>query len=173
MWHFNRANLNSIKEAVRNFDWTTELGRFEDTTCQVEFFNKTLLNIMSNFVPNEMKSFNSHKPPWFNGHIKNLLRKQNNLYRKYKNNGFNPNDKLVLDNHRSICSQAIIRAKDNYLRREGDKLSDNSTAQKTYWKILNTFLNKCKLPRIPPLFFRNHFVIDCKEKAKIFNEFFA
>ena len=59
------------------------------------------------------------------------------------------------------------------MKAQGDKLADPKTAQKTYWKILNTFLNKCKLPRIPPLFVNNNFITDCKDKAKAFNDYFA
>ena len=57
--------------------------------------------------------------------------------------------------------------------KEGEKLADPSTSQKTYCKILNSFLNKCKLPNIPPLIFNNKFVVKCKEKATIFNNVFA
>ena len=38
---------------------------------------------------------------------------------------------------------------------------------------MNKFLNKCKIPRIPPLFVDNKFITDCKEKAQIFNGYFA
>ena len=31
---------------------------------------------------------------------------------------------------------------------------------------------KCKVPRIPPLFVRNTFIIICKEKASVFNNFY-
>ena len=33
-------------------------------------------------------------------------------------------------------------------------------------------MNKCKLPRIPPLLVADKFIINCKEKANIFNEYF-
>ena len=55
----------------------------------------------------------------------------------------------------------------------GVKLADPSTGQRTYWRILNKLLNKCKIPRIPPLFVDNKFITDCKEKAAIFNTFFS
>ena len=34
-------------------------------------------------------------------------------------------------------------------------------------------MNKCRAPRIPPILFNNLFVLDCKEKAKLFNDFFS
>ena len=34
-------------------------------------------------------------------------------------------------------------------------------------------MNKCRSPKIPPLFVNNMFVLNCSEKAKIFNDFFC
>ena len=39
--------------------------------------------------------------------------------------------------------------------------------------MLNKFLNKCKIPRIPPLFVQNKFITDFKEKAELFNNYFT
>ena len=42
---------------------------------------------------------------------------------------------------------------------------------KTYWSLLNRFLNNKKIPQILPLFHENKFVTYFKEKAKLFNAF--
>ena len=55
----------------------------------------------------------------------------------------------------------------------GVKLADPNTGQKVYWKILNKFLNKCKVPRIPPLLVQDKFILDYKEQSSIFNIFFT
>ena len=144
-----------------------------DPNWQVKTFNDTLLNIISNFIPNEEKQFQPCNPPWFNDEIKKLTRKHNLLYKKYKKKGFKDNDKSVLDQHRVTLSEAILTAKENHLKSMGNKLANPNTAQKTYWKILNTFLNKCKLPRIPPLFIDGKYVTKCSEKATHFNNYFA
>ena len=35
-------------------------------------------------------------------------------------------------------------------------------------------MNKCRAPKIPPLFVNNNlFILNCREKAKYFNDFFA
>ena len=34
-------------------------------------------------------------------------------------------------------------------------------------------MNKCKAPRIPPLRINNTFILNCREKAKLFTEFFS
>ena len=53
------------------------------------------------------------------------------------------------------------------------KLSNKATSSKAYWSILKTFLNDKKIPCIPPVFRNNKFVIDFKEKAELFNIYFA
>ena len=42
-----------------------------------------------------------------------------------------------------------------------------------YWSLLKLFLNNKKIPIIPPLFHENKFITDFKEKAELFNAFFA
>ena len=128
---------------------------------------------MSNFVPNKTIRANPSKPEWVNGRIKSMLRKQNRIYRKYKNNGFREIDKEILDLSRKECAEAIEKSKHNYLLQLGEKLAETQTGQKTYWKIVNNLLNKCKIPRIPPLLVNNKFVICCKQKATLFNDFFV
>ena len=53
------------------------------------------------------------------------------------------------------------------------KLSNKATSSKAYWSILKTFLNDKKILCIPPVFRNNKFVIDFKEKAELFNIYFA
>ena len=50
---------------------------------------------------------------------------------------------------------------------------DPITSPKAYWSILKTILNNKKIPCIPPIYHRNNYITDFKEKAQIFNNFFA
>ena len=52
-------------------------------------------------------------------------------------------------------------------------MSNKATSSKAYWSILKTFLNDKKILCIPPVFRDNKFVIDFREKAELFNTFFA
>ena len=79
---------------------------------------------------------------------------------------------VIVDRMRNECHEVVNNAKEKYLRDLGAKLADPTTGQKSYWKILNKFLNKCKIPRIPPLLVHEKFITNCKEKAIIFNDFF-
>ena len=52
-------------------------------------------------------------------------------------------------------------------------MNDPNTSQKSYWKIINRVMNKCRAPKIPPLLVNNVFILNCCEKAKPFNDFFS
>ena len=117
---------------------------------------------------NALSKIKPSEPEWLNNKIKAMLKKQNRHYKKYKKYGFKEEDKLALESYRSECAQAIEKSKQNYLLNLGNKLANKSTGQKTYWKIVNNLLNKCKIPRIPPLLVTNKFVINCKKKSYSF-----
>ena len=71
------------------------------------------------------------------------------------------------------CQKAIESAKLSYLTNMGNKLNEPGTSPKSYWEIINRVMNICKAPKIPPLLLNNRFILDCKEKAKLFNDFFS
>ena len=72
-------------------------------------------------------------------------------------------------------SSLIEESKNQYYTRLSHKLLDPKTSQKSYWSTLKTFLNNKKIPciRFLALLHQNKFVTDFKEKANIFNNFFA
>ena len=50
---------------------------------------------------------------------------------------------------------------------------DPEISPKSYWSILKTLLNNNKIPCIPSLLHKDKFIIDFKDKAEMFNNFFA
>ena len=66
----------------------------------------------------------------------------------------------------------IEDAKRNYLFKAGKTFANPATSRKTYWSLINTVLNKAKIPIIPPLLENGSFITDFSEKAHIFNEYF-
>ena len=94
------------------------------------------------------------------------------FFKNYKRHGYKPEDKIRLDNFRKECQDAVEIAKLTYLTNMGNRLNNPNTSQKSYWKIINKVMNKCKAPRIPPLRI-NMFILNCREKAKLFTEFFS
>ena len=52
-------------------------------------------------------------------------------------------------------------------------MNDPSTSQKSYWKIINRVMNKCRASQISPLLVNNMFLLNCCEKTKLFNDIFS
>ena len=84
-----------------------------------------------------------------------------------------PEDKLEgILNMVAEGTKMIEDAKQNYLRKTGQTLANPGTSRKTYWTLINTVLNKAKIPIIPPLLENGLFITDFTEKAQLFNDYF-
>ena len=79
IWHYNQANIECIKRSMENFPWSEQFRLNTDPNWQVKIFHETLLNIMSNFIPNEVKKYIPRDPPGINKPLKTLLKKKNRL----------------------------------------------------------------------------------------------
>ena len=113
---------------------------------------------MSNFVPNEIKRFVPRNPPWITEQLKTMLNMKNRLLNKYKRHGYKEEDKVRLDAFRVECQQAVETAKLSYITDIGNKVNSPGTSQKSYWKIINRVMNKCRAPKIQLLLVNNLFI---------------
>ena len=50
-----------IKRAIKDFDWENKLSLI-DINDQVVLFNETIVNVVSNFIPNEAMTFDDSDP---------------------------------------------------------------------------------------------------------------
>ena len=80
-----------------------------------------------------------------------MLNKKNRLFKNYKKHGYKREEKDRLDTFRMECQQAVETAKLTYFKNLGNKVNGPSASQKSYWKIINRVMNKCRYPKIPPL----------------------
>ena len=154
------------------FKWHEHLDKIRCPNEQVKLLNEVLLNIYSNFIPNQTKTIRPHQLPWITQAVNKFLRKKNHAYKTFVKNG-RPDDKLEeMQNMVSEGAKMIEDAKQNYLRKTGQTLANQGTSNKTYWTLMNTVLNKAKIPIIPPLLENGLFITDFTEKAQLFNDYF-
>ena len=154
------------------FPWLQHLNIIQDPNWQVKTFTKMFLNIMANFIPNEIKRIIPRDPPWITKLLKTMLNRRNRFFKNYKGHGYKLKDKVRLDNFRKECQEAIENAKLTYLANMGKKLNNPNASQKSYWKIINKVMNKCKTPKIPTLLVNNTFVLNYRENAILLTDFF-
>ena len=97
VWKYDKANKELIDRAITEFPWASHLNKLPNPNSQVEFLNKTIMNIINNFVPSSSFTTKIDEPKWMTRDIKNLLRKQKKIYKRYRINGFNENGKIKMD----------------------------------------------------------------------------
>ena len=102
-----------------------------------------------------------------------MLNRKNRFFKHYKKLGYKEEDKVRLHVFRIECQKAVETAKLSYLTNMGNELCNPGTSQKSSWKIICRVMNKCRAPKIPPLLINNQLILDCREKAKHFNELFS
>ena len=81
-WHYEKANVDHIRRSVDEFLWER---CFANTSInnKVHIFNKTIKNIMCNYIPHETIICDDRDPPWINKDIEQLISDKNHAYKSY------------------------------------------------------------------------------------------
>ena len=170
IWHYKHANTDMISKAIQGFDWDkTFLDK--STEEKPSILTKAVVNIMINFIPNEIVTIDDRDPPWINNKIKSLIKNKN----EYLKNCVKPNNSESIrhfEQMQDTLRTSIEIFKQKYYSKFSRKLAVNKINPKCYRSILKSFLSNKKIPCIPPLI-HDQFVVDFKEKSKLFNSFFA
>ena len=72
VWHYQRANVNQIRQAISEFPWDNRFANIS-VNEQVQLFTQTLQNIISNYIPHETITCDDRNPPWIDEKIKKLV----------------------------------------------------------------------------------------------------
>ena len=65
-------NTGHIKRAINGFPSERFFVKL-DINDKVYLFDKTIKNILSNFIPHETITFDDRDPPWMNSQVKHLI----------------------------------------------------------------------------------------------------
>ena len=172
VWHYQDSNVDLIRRSINKFDWDRGFVN-KHVDEKVLIFNKTVLNVLSNFIPHEVIVCDDKDPPWFNGKIKLLINEKLRTYNAYRKNIGNSQLHKNLSSLQQRLRDPMDDSKQKYFLRLIQNLNTIQKSTKAYWALLKIFLNNRKIPVIPPLFHNNKFVTDFKKKAELFNSFFA
>ena len=172
VWDYKNADSQSINKAIEMFNWE-KLFQNKNIHDQLKLFNETIVNIVSNYIPNKFIISNDKDPPWLNDHIKRLINLKNEIFKKYLKDG-RPDS--VYENLQTITwdlTEAVSGSRNVYYERLANKLNDPNTSVKAYWSIIKTLFNGKKVPVISPILVNNKLVTNFKDKANVFNDFFS
>ena len=91
-------------------NWESSLNRL-DFNEQVSVFNETIMNIMSNIVPNKLITCGDRDPPWMNRYIKKVIVAINYFHKKFVLPSSNTGNLLMFKNLQNQLIQSIHTAK--------------------------------------------------------------
>jgi len=172
VWDFNLAHSQAIKFQLANIPWEYLFSN-KSLDDMVNVFSQTFLNIINSNIPSKIITCNDKDAPWVNSSVKNLMRKNRKLYSEWNSNGRQPARRNRVKQHQLKTEKAIFEAKNRYLENLSNKICDPTTGQKTFWSAYKRLSNKKKITNIPPLFENNIYIANFKDKASIFNQYFA
>ena len=82
IWHYEHANTDLISKAMEGFDWNNSFSN-KDVNEKASILTKTVLNIMSNYIPNEIITIDDKDSPWINNKIKSLIKHKTEYFKNY------------------------------------------------------------------------------------------
>ena len=86
VWDYKNVDSQSINKAVEMFNWE-KLFQNKNIYDQLKLFNETIVNIVSNCIPDKFITCNDKDCPWLNDHIKRLVNLKNDIFKKNLKDG--------------------------------------------------------------------------------------
>ena len=86
VWHYQDVNTDLIRQVIDMFDifdWDRAIANI-NVNEKLFILNKTILNILSNFVPLETLTVDDKDPRWFTKKVKNLIQEKINVCKSYQ-----------------------------------------------------------------------------------------
>ena len=81
-------NVDHIRRALNDFQWEKSFQNM-NINDMVHLFNRTIKNILHNFIPHEVITCDDRDPPWINSSIKRLIQDKNEAYKRFKRSNNN------------------------------------------------------------------------------------
>ena len=129
IWDYKNADIPSINRAIDIFNWGNSLES-KNVYGQVHFFNKTILNIFHNYIPNKTILCNDKDLPWFNSEIRKIITMKNEIFEQYIANGKSQTDCARLQLISNSLTETIRSSKEKFHCKLSTKLANPLRHQK-------------------------------------------
>ena len=172
VWDFNNIDIETLTVALTDAPWNTAYELFDDIDDIEHYWTTLFLDTVKQYIPTRTITVRPHSKPWITKSLRLLIKKKNNLWRRYKRTQ-RPEH---LDIYRRVRNQSvreITKAKTHYSHSIIPILQNPEQNPKKWWSLTKSLLNNKTQTSIPPLFEENAVVTDAAHKAGIFNAFFA
>ena len=131
MWHYQKANVDQIREEISEFPWDNRFANIS-VNEQVQLFTQTIQNIISNYIPHETITCDDRNPPWTDEKIKKLVLYKNRAYNAYSRDKNNTDLLNKFQSLQAHLKTSIDESMQKYYSCLSNKLLDSKTSLKSY-----------------------------------------
>ena len=82
IWHYQTAKVEQTQQVIEVFSWEKSFRNL-NISEMVSLFNRTIKNILSNYILHKAITFDGKIPSWINDNTKQLIQKKNNINKSY------------------------------------------------------------------------------------------
>ena len=194
IFDYKSIDEGALIQYIKNINFDLQVFS-RPATEQAEAITEVLTEAFNKFIPRKTVTVRPSDQPWVNSYTRLLLRKKNRNYQFYKKvnshylNSISGNDfsaKIVtrLGSKRSKAENAYKlsnfesnnanrRAKQTFFNTITATMHNHNISSKKKFCILSKLMKNNKISHIPPIIEDEKIVTDPKQKANIFNNFFA
>ncbi|MEW8548321.1 MAG: endonuclease/exonuclease/phosphatase family protein, partial [Candidatus Thiodiazotropha sp.] len=170
IWLYNKGNYEALSRELNETNWNNLVN--DDINIYAQNITDQIINVAKRHVPNKTIKVRQSDPPWLNNTIKKMIRKRKRLFNKFKSSR-NDLDYQNYKRFRNKVTNEIRKSKKEQIDRLAENLKNNTNAPRDWWKTLKTFIKPTLTTVTPPLDKDGCIYSDNKDKADVFNNFFA
>ena len=172
IWDYKKAKTDRIRVDFKDVNWHDLFFNLNASEMCL-LFTDVFSDVITRHTPNKIVTCNEKYAPWITPQVKTAIKRNARVYRKWVSRGRNPKDHDNVRKVQNETNKLIKEAKSPYYCNLGSKLSDPNAGQKEFWSAYRKIVNKKQNTNIPPIIKDGRYISDFKEKANIFNEYFA
>ena len=172
IWKYDKANVPLIKNELVECNWG-ELFINKNVDDMVSLLTNKVLEVMSKNIPNNVITVSDKDAPWITPEVKTAIKRNKRTFERWKYKGRPQEGRANVQRVQVETNSIIEEAKQTYVDNLCEKLSNPKSSNNIFWSAFKRLLNNKKITNIPPLFENNAFITNFREKANIFNDYFA
>ena len=172
IWVYKTAKIDQIRADLLKANWNDlflNLNVSEKSLVSTDVF----LDFMAKNISSKMITCNEEDAAWITPEVKTATKRNSRVHRRWVNRGRNPCDHDKVREIRNATNKLIKEVKLAYYTNLCSKLSDPNTGQKHFWTAYKKIINKKVNTNTPPIIDNGVYISNCKQKADIFNQYFA
>ena len=174
IYDYSSLDIAKLTNELQRIDWAgiASLPSIDDAA---EAFSQQLLTITDICVRHKLITVRKDDAPWFTETIRLMIQNKNTIHRHAKRTNL-ATDWAAFRKARNELTSEIRRRKREYLSELDIVISQNQNiGTKKWWQLVKSFMKKkgYSLDEIPPIEYNGHVYYSNREKAIVFNRYFA